>query len=213
MIQEKYKTIIVEGPIGVGKTTLTRRLHQEYGGELVLEAPEANPFLKSFYQDSTRHALATQLFFLFQRAEQLRQLTQHDLFKLNVFSDYLFEKDALFARLTLGDEEYRLYQQIYSMLSAQAPVPDLVIYLQASPRHLIERVNKRNHSFETGMTEAYLGDLCEAYARFFYQYNAAPLLIINSEHLNPADNEDDFALLIERITQMRGRREYFNRTE
>ncbi len=212
-LSEKYKYIIVEGPIGAGKTTLTQRLHREFGGDLLLEMPETNPFLKSFYQDGARFALPTQLFFLFQRANQLRELSQHDLFKNYVFSDFMFEKDPIFANLTLNDEEYKLYQQIYASQAPQAPTPDLVIYLQASPKYLIDRVGKRNRGYENGLSETYLEKLSEAYARFFYQYNAAPLLIINTEHINPAENDEDFNLLIERITQMRGRREYFNRAE
>lgn len=212
-LNEKYKYIIVEGPIGAGKTTLTQRLHRQFGGDLLLEMPETNPFLKNFYQDSARYALSTQLFFLFQRANQLRELAQHDLFKNCVFSDFMFEKDPIFANLTLNDEEYKLYQQIHASLAPQAPVPDLVIYLQASPKYLIERVGKRNRGYEHGLSETYLEKLSDAYARFFYQYNAAPLLIINTEHINPAENDADFNLLIERITQMRGRREYFNRAE
>src|SRR5258706_15848174 len=207
----KSQTIFVEGPIGVGKTSLARRLADHLGGELLLEAPEANPFLANFYRDSPRYALPTQLFFLFQRANQLRELVQRDLFQKTIVGDFMLEKDPIFASLTLGDDELGLYHQIYSSLAPTAPAPDLVIYLQASPRHLLERIGKRGNPIESGISEEYLAALCEAYTRFFYQYNSAPLLTINSEHMNPAGNDADFALLIDRISQMRGRREYFNR--
>lgn len=210
---EKYKHIVVEGPIGVGKTSLARRIAEQQGGELMLEAPDINPFLERFYRDSARYALPTQLFFLFQRIGQLRDLAQRDLFRRLFVSDFLLDKDPLFAALTLNDDELNLYRQIYGSLSPQTPVPDLVIYLQASPESLIERIARRGKPMEAAISEAYLRELCDAYTRFFYQYNAAPLLMVNTEHLNPVDDDQDFALLLERISQMRGRREYFNRAD
>jgi deoxyguanosine kinase len=208
---EKYRYIVVEGPIGVGKTSLAQRLARQHGGELLLEAPDTNPFLERFYRDSARYALPTQLFFLFQRINQLRDLGQRDLFRKLFVSDFLLDKDPLFASLTLNDDELALYRQIYASLSPQAPTPDLVIYLQASPEALIERIARRGNPMETAISDAYLRELCDAYTRFFYQYNAAPLLMVNTEHLNPVDEDQDFVLLQERIAQMRGRREYFNR--
>jgi len=210
---EKYKHIVVEGPIGVGKTSLAQRIAEQQGGELMLEAPDANPFLERFYRDSARYALPTQLFFLFQRIGQLRDLAQRDLFRRLFVSDFLLDKDPLFAALTLNDDELNLYRQIYGSLSPQAPVPDLVIYLQASPESLIERIARRGKPMEAAISEPYLRELCDAYTRFFYQYNAAPLLMVNTEHLNPVDEDQDFGLLLERIAQMRGRREYFNRAD
>lgn len=210
---EKYKHIVVEGPIGVGKSSLARRIAEHQGGELMLEAPDANPFLERFYRDSARYALATQLFFLFQRIAQLRDLAQRDLFRRLFVSDFLLDKDPLFAALTLNDDELNLYRQIYGSLSPQAPVPDLVIYLQASPESLLERIARRGIPMESAISEPYLRELCDAYTRFFYQYNAAPLLMVNTEHLNPVDEDKDFALLLERIAQMRGRREFFNRAD
>jgi len=210
---DKYKYIVVEGPIGVGKTSLAQRIALHQGGELLLEAPDTNPFLERFYRDSARYALPTQLFFLFQRIGQLRDLAQPDLFRRLFVSDFLLDKDPLFAALTLNDDELNLYRQIYGSLSPQAPVPDLVIYLQASPEALIERIARRGKPMEAAISEAYLRELCDAYTRFFYQYNAAPLLMVNTEHLNPVEEDEDFALLLERIDQMRGRREYFNRAE
>lgn len=208
---DKYKFIVVEGPIGVGKTSLAQRLARRQNGELLLEAPDGNPFLERFYRDSARYALPTQLFFLFQRVTQLRELAQRDLFRRLFVADYLLEKDPLFASLTLNDDELNLYRQMYGALAPQAPTPDLVIYLQASPDTLIDRIARRGKPMEAAISEEYLRELCEAYTRFFYQYEAAPLLMVNTEHLNPVDEDSDFDLLVERIAQMRGKREYFNR--
>jgi len=206
----KYRYIVVEGPIGVGKTSLARRL-AEYAEVLpLLEKPQDNPFLENFYQDPVRYALPTQLFFLFQRINEARDMAQMDLFRSRTVSDYLFEKDALFARLTLSDDEYKLYQTIYQGLSPQVPAPDLVIYLQASTDALIERVRRRGHHYERTIQDDYLARLAESYGEFFHHYDDAPLLVVNSEHLNFVDNADDFGLLLDRIGKMRGRREYFN---
>src|SRR5262249_42579095 len=155
-----------------------------------------NPFLAQFYRDPRRHALPTQLFFLFQRANQVRELAQPDFFRKTVFADFMFEKDPLFATLTLQDDELQLYRQIYEHLKLQTPVPDLVIYLQASPQTLIERVERRAASFEHGITDDYLMRLSATYARYFHQYDAAPLLIVNSDHLNFVDKPADFDLLL-----------------
>ncbi|MDB5824794.1 MAG: deoxynucleoside kinase [Herminiimonas sp.] len=205
--------MVVEGPIGVGKTTLARKLAESFGGQTLLEQPEENPFLEKFYRDSARHALPTQLFFLFQRMNQLRDMTQNDLFTAPVVSDFLLDKDSLFARLTLADEELNLYRQLYEYLSPQAPQPDLVIYLQAQPETLVDRVRKRGVPMESAISEEYLLRLCESYSRFFYHYEAAPLLIVNTEHLNPIQNDEDFRLLLTRIRNMRGKREFFSRGE
>lgn len=207
---DKYRYIVVEGPIGVGKTSLARRLADHIGAGTLLERPEANPFLERFYEDPARHALSAQLFFLFQRIDELRQMKQMDLFHTRTVSDYLFEKDELFARLNLSDDEFALYQNIYRGFAPQAPTPDLVIYLQASPETLIERVHRRAHAYERPISDSYLVRLSQAYSDFFYHYNAAPLFVVNSENLNLVDNDDDFALLLDRIKQMRGSREFFN---
>lgn len=211
MMPDKYRYIVVEGPIGVGKTSLARRLSERFQAGLMLEDADTNPFLPRFYQDAARYALQTQLFFLFQRASQVRDLKQMELFGQPTVADFLLDKDALFARLNLNDEEYRLYQQIYAHLQPQTPTPDLVIYLQAPVESLIERVRRRGVAYESPITEDYLARLAESYSRYFYQYDASPLLIVNSEHLNFADQPQDFELLLERIGQMRGGREYFNR--
>lgn len=202
--------IVVEGPIGAGKTSLARRLAAEMEGELLLEDPDANPFLPSFYDDPQRHALATQLFFLFQRVDQVRQLQQDDLFRRATIADFFLHKDPLFARLTLADDEFSLYQKIYGHLAPRVRAPDLVIYLQASPRVLAARVRRRAIAYEQRVTDAYLASLAEAYSRFFLDYRAAPVLVVNSERVNFVDRPSDFALLLRRITEMRGGREYFN---
>ncbi len=206
----KYRYIVVEGPIGVGKTSLAKRLAGYSEAQPLLEKPQDNPFLANFYQDPARYALPTQLFFLFQRINEVRELAQMDLFRSRTVSDYLFEKDALFARLTLSDDEYKLYQTIYQGLSPQAPAPDLVIYLQAPASTLVERVRKRGYRYERSIQDDYLARLADSYGEFFHNYEEAPLLVVNSEHLNFVDNADDFQLLLDRIGKMRGRREYFN---
>jgi len=210
MLFNKYRYVVVEGPIGVGKTSLTRRLAQHSGATMLLEKPEENPFLARFYENSARHALSTQLFFLFQRINEVRELTQMDLFQLSTVSDYCFEKDKLFARLNLSDDEFALYQEIYRTLAPQAPTPDLVIYLQASPSTLAERVHKRDMAYERPIMDNYLAKLAQAYSDFFYHYDAAPVFIVNSENLNFVDNDDDFSILVQRIEEMRGVREYFS---
>ena len=210
LLPEKYRYIVVEGPIGAGKTSLARLLAERSGSVALLEDPHVNPFLPGFYQDSARYALPTQLFFLFQRVNQVRDLSQTDMFKRTTIADFILDKDPLFARLTLNDDELRLYQQIYAQLKPQAATPDLVIYLQASTETLIERVKRRGVSYERMISEEYLLRLAESYARFFYQYDAAPVLIINSENLNFVDSAGDFDLLLQRITAMRGAREFFS---
>jgi deoxyadenosine/deoxycytidine kinase len=209
-LPDKYRYIVVEGPIGAGKTSLARVMSQRTGGEALLEDPDANPFLPGFYQDRARYALPTQLYFLFQRATQLRALSQPDLFSGVTIADFMIEKDSLFARLTLSDDEFALYRQVYAQLKPQAPAPDLVVYLQASPETLIDRVRRRGVAYERGIPDEYLVRLVELYARFFYQYDSAPVLTVNSDNLNFVDQPGDFDLLLSRIAGMRGPREFFS---
>ena len=208
---DKFRHIAVEGPIGVGKTSLARRLAERLGAEPLLEQPGENPFLARFYQDMARYALPTQLFFLFQRARQLEPLAQPDMFGRATVADFLLDKDPLFARLTLSGEELALYEKIYAAIHPQAPAPDLVIYLQAQPATLYERVRRRAAEFERGIGEDYLALLAEGYARFFYQYSAAPVLIVNSENLNFVARDADLELLLARMRGMKSRREFFSR--
>ena len=207
---ERWRHIVVEGPIGVGKTSLARRLAERFHAQPVLEDAQANPFIERFYRDSARYALPTQLFFLFQRIEQLRDLAQRDLFERAAVGDFLLEKDRIFAQLTLSDDELRLYRQIFDTLQPQAPAPDLVIYLQAQPEVLIERVFRRGIAMESTISEDYLRSLADEYSRFFHHYDAAPVLIVNTEHLNPVERDADLELLVQHVMQMKGRREFFN---
>ena len=207
---ERWRHIVVEGPSGAGKTSLAKRLAERFGVQTVLEEPQANPFLERFYRDSARYALPTQLFFLFQRVNQLRDLAQRDLFESAAVGDFLLEKDPLFARLTLSDDELALYRQIFDSLKPQAPTPDLVIYLQAQPDTLVERVRRRGIPIEASIGEEYLRALGDAYSRFFHHFDAAPLLIVNTEHLNPVERDADLELLLQHVAGMRGRREFIN---
>lgn len=207
---DKLKYIVVEGPIGVGKTSLAKKLAERLSAATLLEQPMDNPFLARFYEDMARYALPTQLFFLFQRARQLEPLAQLDMFSHVTVADFLLDKDPLFARITLSGEELALYDRIFDALKPQAPLPDLVICLQAQPDTLINRVRRRNVDFERQISEEYLALLAETYTRFFYHYSAAPVLIVNSENLNFVDRPADLELLMHRIETMRSRREFFN---
>lgn len=206
----RFRHIVVEGPIGVGKTSLARKLAQRMDAEIVLENPEENPFLPRFYEDRKRYALPVQLFFLVSRVEQARRLSQGELFTPTTVADFMLDKDLLFARLTLDEAEFRLYRQLFDGLKPQTTAPDLVVYLQAKPSALMDRVKKRGRAYERQMNETYLSELSKAYSEFFYHYDSAPLLTVNSENLNFAEREADFELLVERIQDMRGAREFFN---
>jgi len=206
----KCRYVVVEGPIGAGKTSLARELAHVMHADPLLEQPEDNPFLARFYEDRARFALPTQLTFLFQRVDQLRALAQLDMFRRPTVADFLFDKDPLFARLNLNDDEYALYDKVYRHLKPQTPTPDLVIYLQAPVDTLLARVRMRGVSFEQSIPDEYLARLADAYARYFYQYDDAPLLIINSERLNFVDNPSHMRMLLSRVDNMRARREFFN---
>ena len=202
--------IVVEGPIGVGKTTLTHRLAQEFGFDVLLEQPTENPFLARFYDNPEQFALQAQLYFLFQRVKQLRALGQNDMFSRGVVSDFMLEKDPLFAELTLASDELDLYQEVYHALSPQVPVPDLVVYLQAGQDTLQRRIARRGIDYEQKINPDYLFSLADTYSRFFLNYYNAPLLIVNAENLNFLDSEEHLAMLVEQIRSCGPGRQYFN---
>jgi deoxyguanosine kinase len=205
-----HRFIVVEGPIGVGKTSLARRLARSFGSELILEQAEENPFLERFYKNPRSAALQTQLFFLFQRTRQLEDIRQHDLFDTVRVADYLLDKDRLFAQLTLDEEELSLYEQIYTRLAIDAPLPDLVIYLQAPIDVLLERIGRRGIRYEQQIDRVYLEKLQEAYARFFHQYTEAPLLIVNAAEADFVGNDRDYEQLFDQLRRIRRGRHYYN---
>jgi deoxyguanosine kinase len=210
IVATPHRFVVVEGPIGVGKTSLARRLATSFGSELVLEQGDENPFLERFYRNPRAAAFQTQLYFLFQRARQMQDLRQADLFEQVRVFDYLLDKDRLFARLTLDDEEYALYEQVYAKLAIDAPVPDLVVYLQAPVDVLLERISRRGIAYEQGIERRYLERLVEAYARFFLEYEAAPVLMVNAAEIDPVGNPGDYAGLLAEIARARKGRHYFN---
>lgn len=202
--------IVVEGPIGVGKTALAKRLADSYTADLVLEEDSENPFLERFYREGKSAALQAQMFFLFSRARQLESLRQPDLFSTVRISDYLFAKDRMFAELNLDADELRLYEQLAEQLSVEPPVPDLVVYLQASVDTLLERIAKRGRDYERLIDRRYLERLADTYARFFHAYNDGPLLIVNASQIDPVSNERDYQQLFEQIERTQGGRHFFN---
>ena len=205
-----HRYIVIEGPIGVGKTSLVRRLCSSLSAEPVLEQAGENPFLERFYRNPRAGALPAQLYFLFQRAQQLASLNQQDLFAPVRVSDYLLAKDRLFARVTLDEAEYGLYEQVYQKLDVQAQQPDLVVYLQAPVDVLMERIARRGIDYEKQIERSYLERLNEAYARFFHEYAAAPLLIVNAASIDPINNQSDYDELLAAIRRMKRGRLYYN---
>lgn len=208
MAESRY--IAIEGPIGVGKTSLARKLADEINGEVVLEEAGANPFLERFYQDPKGAALPAQLFFMFQRVRQLEMLNQADMFSNIRVADFLMAKDRLFAEVTLDRDELSLYQQIFDKLEFNPPVPDLVVYLQAPVDTLLFRIARRGIRYEQGIKRRFLEQLADVYARYFHQYDESPLLIVNAATIDPVNNEDHFQLLLEEIESTRSGRQFFN---
>lgn len=202
--------IVIEGPIGVGKTSLARRLADHYGSDLLLEQAEENPFLERFYREPKRYALPTQLFFLFQRARQMQDLRQGDMFNPVRVADFLLEKDRLFAELTLDTDELELYHQTYRHLAIDAPQPDLVVYLQAPVDVLLRRIARRGVDYEQEIEPQYLERLADAYSRLFHHYDASPLLIVNAADFNPVEHDPDFGQLVSAIEKSTSGRHYFN---
>jgi len=202
--------IAVEGPIGVGKTSLTRRLADTFNYEVLLEKAEENPFLDRFYQNPRQHALSTQLFFLFQRTQQMQELRQDDLFEPVRVSDFLIDKDRLFAEMNLDADEYELYLKVFGHLTIDAPKPDLVIYLQAPTDVLLQRIQKRGIAAEQLIERTYLENLNAAYTEFFHYYDRSRLLIVNSADLDLVGNDDDYNRLVDYILALPSGTHYFN---
>lgn len=202
--------IVIEGPIGVGKTTLAKKVAHTYSSELLLEDAAENPFMSKFYENPKAAALSTQLFFLLQRARQMQELRQGDMFNPVRISDFLMEKDRLFAELTLNDDELKLYEQVYDQLTFDVPVPDLVVYLQAPVEVLLKRIESRGIHHERLIEASYLQRLSDAYVDFFYHYTDAPLLIVNATDIDFANNENDYQQLLQRLKTIRSGRHYYN---
>ena len=207
---QRFRHIAIEGPIGVGKSSLARRLAAHLGADLLLEQPQENPFLGRFYEDMPGYAFQAQLFFLFQRLKQMQAIAQPGMFATAVVSDFVFAKDALFARLTLSDDELRLYAQMYAQAAPQVREPDLVIWLQAPPSTLLQRIRQRALPMEQGISAEYLQRLCDAYVEYFQGYDGAPVFALGTDYFNPVERDADFALLLERLALFKGRREFFN---
>ena len=204
--------IAVEGPIGVGKTTLARLIADTFEYDLLLEEAELNPFLERFYQNRHQTALATQLFFLFQRVQKITELKQRDMFDRARVADFVLEKDPLFARVNLEPDEFALYEKVFSKMRVDAPVPDLVIYLQASPDRLLERIDRRGIDAERLIDRQYLEQLNEVYSEFFLYYDAAPLLIVNANEIDLAQGDRDYEQLVDYMLNIKKGRHYFNPT-
>jgi deoxyadenosine/deoxycytidine kinase len=207
---ESYRYIAIEGPIGVGKTSLAARLATLFGAQAIFEQPTANPFLEAFYRDAPRHAFQTQTFFLLQRMAQLQAPLDPALLAERFVADFMLEKNVLFSQLTLAGDELQLYQELHARLRPQVRLPDLVIYLQAPPETLLERIAQRGIGMEEAISADYLQRLSERYSDFFYHYDEAPVLTVNTEHLDPAHSDADLQVLLQHIETMRGMRAFLN---
>ena len=202
--------IAIEGPIGVGKSSLARKIAASVNASLLLEKPADNPFLERFYKSPKRFALPTQLFFLFQRVQQMADIKQHDMFTTHRVADFIIEKDPLFAQVTLSDEEFRLYTQVFQNLQIAVTRPDLVVYLQAPVEVLQARIKRRRTRYEQNMDSQYLKKLCDAYMTYFHRYSDTPLLIVNAAEFNPIDNEDHYLALLDQISKIDAGKHFFN---
>jgi deoxyguanosine kinase len=202
--------IAVEGAIGAGKTSLVNLLEQQYGARVILEENDSNPFIAKFYEDQETYSFQTQIYFLLSRYNQYMELAQRDLFNSVVVIDYLFQRDKIFAQLNLEDHEYRLYEQIYNLISSKAPKPDLVIFLQASTEVLLERVSKRGREYESFMDPDYLDSVNKAFNNFFFYYSDTPLLVINTNEIDFVEKKCDLEELINKVNSHKIGREYYN---
>jgi deoxyadenosine/deoxycytidine kinase len=209
-IFKKFPYIVVEGPIGSGKSTLAKILADRFSVNFLSEKAEKNPFLPKFYENMKRYALSTQLFFLFQRADQIKKIRQKDTFKEPIIADFFLEKDPIFAKINLDEEEFNLYHQIFSHLQLKVPKPDLIIYIQTSIETLKKRIKERNIDFEMDISTEYLEKIAESYSQYFHSYNYSPVLILNNENLNILKNKNAIDLLIERIMNIKSNRVFFN---
>jgi len=211
-MSNQFRYIVVEGPIGVGKTSLAIKLADEFSSSLLLEKAEENPFLANFYQNQRQYALSTQLHFLLQRAQQVQDFRQADMFQSSHIADFMVDKDPLFAELTLDSDELALYRQIYQHVTFEAPKPDLVIYLQAPVHKLRERISERGIIYEQDIGDGYLLRLSEIYTRFFYDYDDSALLTVNTQSLDLINNIDDYQAILEKIDNIHCGRHYFNQS-
>ena len=209
---ESFRYLVIEGPIGVGKTSLANRLAQEFGSELLLERAEENPFLANFYQNPRQYALSAQLHFLLQRAQQVQDFRQTDMFQASYVADFMVDKDRLFAQMTLDKDELELYEQIYRHLTLDAPRPDLVIYLQAPLEILRERIARRGIDYEQQIRDDYLLRLSESYTRFFHDYDDSALLTVNTQSVDLINNDADYRAILEKINDIHSGRHYFNQS-
>ena len=208
----QFRYIVIEGPIGVGKTSLANKLADEFSSELLLEKAEENPFLANFYRNPRQYALSAQLHFLLQRAQQVQDFRQNDLFRGSYIADFMVDKDRLFAQMTLDKNELELYEQIYTHLTLDAPRPDLVIYLQAPLQTLRERIPRRGIDYEQQIRDDYLLRLSESYTRFFYDYDDSALLTVNTQSVDLINNAEDYQAILEKINDIHSGRHYFNQS-